>query len=229
MNKVTIEVNSREGNIEAKKLKKQGKVPAVVYGKETKTMPIEIKVKDIEKTVKTLSEGAILITLKLTDKKEEKTVVIQEVQRDPKTDEILHADFHQISDKEKSTFHVPVFSTGSAEGVKMGGTLEHSLRELTVKCFPKDLPAKFEVDVSALNIGDDITIESLTVPEGVEILEGRDRVLFAVVAHKVEEEKPAEEAAVEGEEAKEPERIGEKKEEGEGEGEEAKETKKEKK
>ena len=214
MEKVTIEGVTREGRAEARKMKKDGKIPAVVYGKETKSMPIEIKIKDIEKTVKTLSEGALLITLKLTDKKQEKTVTISEVQRDPKTDEILHADFHQISEKEKATFHVPVFSTGTAEGVKMGGTLEHPLREITVKCLPKDLPPKFELDVAALNIGDDLTIADLQVPGGVEIIESTDRVLFTVAAQRKEEEpKPAEELAAE--EGQEPERIGEKKEEGE--------------
>ena len=77
MDKVIIEGVTREGNVESRKMKKDGKIPAVVYGKETKTMPIEIKIKDIEKTVKTLSEGALLITLKLTDKKEEKIVKAQ--------------------------------------------------------------------------------------------------------------------------------------------------------
>ena len=214
MEKIVIEGVTREGNIEGRKMKKDGKIPAVVYGKETKTMPIEIKIKDIEKTVKTLSEGALLITLKLTDKKEEKIVTISEVQRNPKTDEIIHADFHQISEKEETTFHVPVFSTGSAEGVKMGGILEHSLREVLVKCLPGNLPEKFDVDVTPLNIGDDITVADLPVPEGVEMIESPGKVLFAVAAQKKEEEpKPEEELAAE--EGKEPERIGEKKEEGE--------------
>ena len=125
MKKVELEATVREGRITAKKLRKDGKVPAVVYGKETKSMPIEIKVKDIEKTVKTLSEGTLLITLKLKDKgkEEEKTVVIREVQRDPKTEEIIHTDFHQISETEKSMFKLPIFTTGLAEGVKIGGVL----------------------------------------------------------------------------------------------------------
>ena len=222
MNKIVVEGKTREKKSGRQQLKKAGLIPGVVYGKETKTMPIEIKVKDIEKTVKTLSEGALLITLKLTDNKEDKTVIIQEVQRDPKTDNILHADFHQVEEKVKSDFHVPVFAKGSAEGVKMGGTLEHSLREVTVKCLPADLPEKFELDISGMQMGDDLTVSDLKVPESVEIQESPDKVLFAVIAPRKEEPKPEEEEAAAGEEAKEPEVIGEKKEEGEKEKEEKK-------
>jgi len=197
MKRVEMEAAVRAGRATARKLKKEGKVPAVIYGKETKSMPIEIKIKDIEKTVKTLSEGTLLITLKLKEqgKEEEKTVVIQEVQRDPKTEEIIHTDFHQISEKEKSVFHVPVFTTGLAEGVKIGGTLEFITRELEIRCLPKDLPSKFEVDVSALNIGGDIKVGDIKAPEGVEIMTSKEKVVCAVVSHKVEEEKKPEEAA----------------------------------
>ncbi|HDQ26247.1 MAG TPA: 50S ribosomal protein L25 [bacterium] len=195
MKKVELEASVREGKMAARKLKREGKVPAVVYGKETKSMPIEIKVKDIEKTVKYLAEGTLLITLKLTDKdkKEEKTVVIQEVQRDPRTEEIVHTDFHQLNENEKAVFHVPVFSTGVSEGVKIGGMLEHPIREVIVRCLPANLPEKFMVDITGLKIGQDFTIGELPVPEGVEIMDDGNKVLFAVVAHKVEEEKaPAE-------------------------------------
>ncbi len=195
MNRVEIEATLRERKVAARKLKKDGKIPAIVYGKQTKSMPIEIKIKDIEKTVKTLEEGTLLITLKLKekDKQEEKTVVIKEVQRDPRTDEIIHADFHQISENEKAIFRVPVFAKGVAEGVKMGGILEHSLRELSLRCLPKDLPSRIEVDISSLKIGHSLTIGDVQLPDGVEVMDDKNRVLFAVVTHKVEEEvKPAE-------------------------------------
>ena len=68
MEKVVLDAVAREGKAEGRKMKKDGKIPAVVYGKETKSMPIEIKIRDIEKTVKHLSEGTLLITLKLTGK-----------------------------------------------------------------------------------------------------------------------------------------------------------------
>ncbi len=199
MNRMEIEATLREKKVAAKKLKKSGKIPAIVYGKQTKSMPIEIKIKDIEKTVKTLEEGTLLITLKLKekDKQEEKTVVIKEVQRDPRTDEIIHADFHQISENEKSIFRVPVFAKGVAEGVKMGGILEHSLRELSLRCLPKDLPPKIEVDISSLKIGHSLSIGDIQLPEGVEVMDDKNRVLFAVVTHKIEEEpKPGEGAAI---------------------------------
>jgi large subunit ribosomal protein L25 len=198
MNRVELDATLRDKKVEAKKFRKTGKIPAIVYGKQTKSMPIEIKVKDIEKTVKTLEEGALLITLKLKekDREEEKIVVIKEVQRDPKTDEIIHADFHQISENEKTIFRVPVFAIGTAEGVKLGGILEHSLRELELRCLPKDLPSKIDVDISALKIGHSLTIGDVKLPDGVEVMDDKNKVLFAVVTHKIEEEVKPEEAAV---------------------------------
>ncbi len=193
MQKVTVEAKTREGKITARKLKKEGSIPAVVYGKETKSMPIEIKIKDIEKTVKTLNEGMILITLKLTDKNEEKTVVIQEVQRDPVSEEIVHADFHQINENEKHLFKVPVTSKGVPAGVKIGGTLEFITREIPVRCLIKDLPERFEFDISGMEIGHDFTVADIKAPQGVEIMEEKQKVLFTVLAIKAEEEKkPAE-------------------------------------
>jgi large subunit ribosomal protein L25 len=210
MEKVVLEATAREGKKESRKMRRDGKIPAVVYGKETKSMPIEIKIKDLEKTVKHLSEGTLLITLKLTGKgmDEEKIVVIQEVQRDPSTDEMLHADFKTISEKEKSTFKVPVFSKGISEGVKVGGVLEFITREVEVRCLPKDLPSKFEIDITALMIGNDITVAKLPKMEGVEIMTDPYKVVFTVVSHKVEEEpKPEDAAAAVAAEGSQPELI----------------------
>lgn len=195
MEKVLLEATARQGKAVAKRMKKDGKVAGVVYGKESKSMPVEIKIKDLEKTVKTLSEGSLLITLKLTDKEksEEKIVVIRELQRDPVTDEIIHADFHQISEKEKATFKVQVHTTGIPEGVKLGGILELVTREVTIRCLPKDLPPKFEMDVSALMIGKSVSLADLKMPAGVELMTDKTKTIAAVVApHKEEEAKPAE-------------------------------------
>lgn len=218
MEKVTIEAKIRQEGETVKKIRKEGKIPAIVYGKETKTVPIEIKIKDIEKTVKTLKEGLLLITLKLIDNAEEKTVVIQEIQRDPVTDNIIHADFRQISLKEKSVFKVPVVPVGIAEGVKVGGVLEHIMREIQVKCLPDNLPNKIELDITNLKIGQDIKVKDIKLKEEVEIIEDKDKVVLTIIApHKEEEVKPEaalavptepelirkEKAAEEGEEAQE--------------------------
>ncbi len=211
MEKVTMEAAVRDGKATARKLKKDGKIPAVIYGKETKSMPIEIKIKDIEKTVKTLSQGTILITLKLTDKNknEEKIVSIKEISRNPVTDEITHADLYQVSVNEKSKFQVPVFGNGVPEGVKEGGVLEHMARSVTVRCLPEKLPARFDLDLTPLKIFQTITVKDLKAPEGVEILDDPNMIIFAVkTMKKIEEPVPGAAAAPAGAEAaKEPEVI----------------------
>jgi large subunit ribosomal protein L25 len=206
MEKLTMDAQVRLAESTPKILKKDGKIPAVVYGKETKSMPIEIRVKDIEKTVKTLAEGTLLITLTLTDhdKKEEKTVIIKEIMRNPVTDEIVHADFHQISEKSVTKFKVPVFTTGSPEGVKSGGVMQHIIRKISVKCLPKDLPAKYEIDVTSLKINDEMKIGMLPAISGVEILDNPKLSIVVVKGVKVEAV-PVPGAAVEA--AKEPEVI----------------------
>jgi len=210
MEKVTMEAAVRDGKATARKLKKDGKIPAVIYGKETKSMPIEIKIKDIEKTVKTLSQGTILITLKLTDKNknEEKIVSIKEISRNPVTDEITHADLYQVPANEKSKFQVPVFGSGVPEGVKEGGVLEHMARSVTVRCLPDKLPARFDLDLSPIKIFQSITVKDLKVPEGVEILDDANMILFAVKTMKtIEEPVPGAAPAAGAEAAKEPEVI----------------------
>jgi len=210
MDKVTIDAKVRKnGESSPKKIRKEGNIPAVVYGKETKSLPIEIKIKDIQKTVKS-AEGTILISLKLHDnqKEEEKTVVIQELQRDPVTDEIIHADFHQIAENEKTTFRVPIVIRGISEGVKEGGVMEHILREAEIKCMPKDLPATIDIDSTLLKIGDDMKVKDLKLKEGVEILEEPEQVVITLLApHVYEEATPAATAGAPEAAASQPELI----------------------
>ncbi|MEI7640230.1 MAG: 50S ribosomal protein L25 [bacterium] len=184
MEKLTIEATVRENNLSSKRLRKDGKVPAILYGKETKSQPIEIKIKDIQKTVKKVNEGSLLITLKLIDnnKSEEKIVVIREVQRDPVTDEIIHADFNQISEKEKSLFKIPLSFTGTSQGVKDGGVMEFIHRKISVRCLPADLPEAITIDTTPYKIGQDFSIKDLVLGAKVEIMQAPKTVIFTVLA-----------------------------------------------
>ncbi len=204
------------------RLRLQSIVPAVLYGRGEQSVNLELTAKQIQQLLNTPQGVNVLITLSILggDQPRQETVMIKEVQRHPVSSEVLHVDFLKISLEQKLETKVPVVLTGTAPGVKEGGILELVHRELTVRCLPTVIPESFILDISALSIGDGITVAQLPAREGIEILVEPHETIVHVVAPKLEEEKPVEAVAVEGaapvaaavapEEVKEPEVIGEK-------------------
>jgi large subunit ribosomal protein L25 len=201
------------------RLRAEKKIPAVMYGKGEPAVPLELTPKEVQQVIHTPSGLNVLIKLSLDEQgtPRQETVMIKEIQRHPVSSAILHVDLVKISMDQKLEIKIPVVITGTAPGIKEGGILELVHRELAIRCLPSLIPENVTLDVSALNIGDAITVAQLPVQEGVEILVAGHEPIVHVVLPKLEEEKPAAEAAVEGAvaavaapEAKEPEVIGEK-------------------
>jgi large subunit ribosomal protein L25 len=210
--KLKAEPRNAIGRSAARRLKGKGFIPAVVYGGKEKSQPLQVSARDISAMLSHASGENILVELEIAGAKASRTALLQEVQHSPLGDEILHVDFHAISMDEKIEASVPLEPLGIANGVKnFGGLLDQNIRSLTVECFPKDLPDKITVDVSALNIGDSIHVRDIQLPAGVAAKTQPDLTAFSVVAPVVEEEPVAEVA----EAAAGPEVIKEKKEEGE--------------
>ena len=211
--KLKAEPRTTTGRSAARRLKARGIVPAVVYGGKEKSQPLQISARDINAMLSHASGENILVELEIAGSKATKTALLQEVQHSPVGGDILHVDFHAISMDEKIEANVPLEPLGIATGVKnFGGLLDQNIRSLTVECFPKDLPDKITVDVSALNIGDSIHVRDIKLPQGVVAKVQPDLTAFSVAAPVAEEEPvtPEAEAAAAG-----PEVITAKKEEGE--------------
>ncbi len=174
MGKVELEAKKREQlGKQLKKLKAQDLIPAVVYGKKIKSLPIFIDRKNFIKEILRSEAGMnAIITLKIADEKGKGLAVLtHEVQRDALTDNIIHVDFRHISMDEAIKTKVKVELTGIPIGVKDdGGVLIHGLREIEVKCLPGDIPDKFEIDVSELKINDSLHVSDLKQISKVEIL-----------------------------------------------------------
>lgn len=209
-----LEVNKREnsGKQACRKIRKSGFVPAVVYGLEEEPMPVEVAFGDIESARRSGGEHAV-IDLKVKSGEDDSMtvpVIVRDEQFHPVRGELLHVDFYRVSLTKEITSEVPLETYGEPAGLQFGGILEHSLRELEVKCLPGRLPEKFELDVSALNIGDSLHVSDITIPEGVEILNETDMMVVSLIPPRMEEEEEVEEEAEEGAE---PEVITEKKEE----------------
>jgi len=198
------------------RLRVQNVVPAVMYGHGEKAENLELSGKTIQQVLNTPSLLNMLIQLSiLTDAApRQEIVMIKETQRHPVTSKVMHVDFQRIAMDQELEAHVPVILTGTAPGVKGGGVLELVHRELLVRCLPALIPESISLDISALNIGDAITVKDLQLPEGVTSLVDIHEPVVHVVAAKVEEVKPAEAAAPAAAgapaAAKEPEVIGEK-------------------
>lgn len=211
MKEVVLKARPRDklGKEHAKKLRRSGLIPAVVYGAETPSLPLEIESKSFLALLRGGLGENVIITLEMDDRTDgKKQVLIREVQRDPVRGEIVHVDFHQISLTKKITIEVPIHLVGTPEGVKEGGILQHVLRELKVECLPTAIPEKIEVDVSHLKIGDSIHVADIKV-ENVTILSDLQSSVVTVVPPTVFKEAEVAPAAAEAE----PEVITEKKEE----------------
>ena len=195
MKQVVLEAEKRDVSQNLNVLRNSGKVPAVFYGKKEEPIAISVDSKKFMSIVE--KEGAnVIVELKFKDFS--KPAIIKELQRHILTQAPNHIDFQSISLTEKIEIAVPIHVEGVADGVKnAGGTLEHVMREIKVKCLPTDMPSKISVDVTALKVGDDITVEQLPKLNGVEYIHDSKAVVVTVIAQSVEEEKPVEAAATE--------------------------------
>lgn len=212
MKTVELKVSRREelGKGPAKRLRKQDRIPAILYGSKLEPVPLAIDASEFGKVLKTGGGGNVLITLKIpgAEKDADQTVIIKEIQLDPVTDRLCHVDLNAISLTEKIRVKVPLHAKGEVPGVKEGGVLEHVHREVEVECLPTEIPEKIDVAVDHMNIGDAIHIKELTFPPGVICTLNPEEVVFTVLAPMKEEVAvPTEEVPTE------PEVIGKKKEE----------------
>jgi large subunit ribosomal protein L25 len=206
MAKVEVKVKKREElGKKNKKLRAQGLIPAVVYGRKFKSTAIAVSLKEFEKKVLQSEAGENLIfTLKLSEDSKAKSVpvITHHVQRNPLNDAIIHVDLMHISMDEALKTRIPVELTGLPIGVKEGGgVLVHGLREIEVKCLPGDIPDKFEIDVSSLEINHSRHVSDLKISKKVEVLVSLEEMVATVSPPTKEEEvappplTPEEEAA----------------------------------
>jgi large subunit ribosomal protein L25 len=195
------------GSKEARKARREGLIPAVLYGHKQETVSLAISHQEFDAIMRS---GLRMIDLKVDGKPQK--ALIKDVQYDAMGDEILHVDFARVSLTEKVTISVPILMVGHAAGSAEGGVLDQVLKALEVRCLPTHIPESIKLVVTDLKIGDSIFVKNVPPIEGVEILSDPEAVVITVHAPKEEAPAPvAEEAAVTAAAAPaEPEVIGEK-------------------
>ena len=189
------------GKGSARRLRREGLIPAVLYGPKLDPVLLMVAVKEIEKITKTGQISQQLLNLAVKNgKKVTKTAMLKELQTNPLTGEVLHADFYEVAMDRQIKVNVPVVTTGKSIGVEMGGLLQIIRHEIEVMCLPNEIPETFEIDVSQLDIGQSIHVEELSLPENVEVPADVNFTVVTVLAPKVEAEEEEEELLEEGEE-----------------------------
>lgn len=210
--KVELRQNGKGTKKELSGLRSTRMIPAVVYGGDKPPVSVVVSEKDLTKATKSGGANAIL---HLKHAKGEDTVILKVMQRHAVSLAPIHADFQRISLKEKIEVKVPIHVVGEAPGVKLhGGILEHVLRELRVRALPTAIPQKIDIDVSSLELNQNVLVKDVKVPNEVEVLDAADHIVLNVVQPTAEAAPATPEAAAAG--AAEPEVIAKGKKEEEG-------------
>lgn len=189
--KINAEARVTGGKNAARRLRQVGRVPVVLYGPEVGNVLLSVDKKDLYAVLK--SEAGENTIFKVAFDKKTKDAMIKDLQWDPVSDKMLHADFIQIAMDKMIRIQVPVVLIGEAVGVKNeGGFVDFVTREVELECLPKDIPESIEVDISGLHLNQSIKIEAVSIPEGVTFAEEAGTVI-ALIQAPTKEEAPVEE------------------------------------
>jgi large subunit ribosomal protein L25 len=191
---IVAEERAGTGKGANRRLRAQGRIPAVVYGRGKATRQLTLDPVELSKLLKRSGSGInTLIDLKVGSA--ETVVLVREIQREPVGGSWLHADLYEVDLRQKIQVRVPLHIVGRPMGVENGGILDHPLREVEIECLPRAIPDSVEVNVSALDVGDSIHVRDLVLPEGATMLSDADLAVASVVLPKAEEEQPVAAAA----------------------------------
>lgn len=184
MKSIAISGSHREnvGKRDAKELRYEGKVPAVLYGGD-KQYHFAVSAADLKPLVYTPEVHFIDVDIDGDKFK----AIVQDAQYHPLTDQIIHIDFLTLNDDKEAVVSVPIQLVGTSPGVKMGGKLVQKLRNLKVKALPKDLPQTIEVSLEALEVGKSVRVKAIEVPNARILNNGDDTVVSVIMSRALKQ------------------------------------------
>jgi len=198
---LVAEFRETQGKGASRRLRRDGKVPAILYGGHTDARALCVSHQKLLIMLENERFYSTILNLKVGE--EAQAAILKDVQRHPFKNAILHIDFQRVEENEKIRISIPLHFKGEAvsPGVKsQGGLVSHMRTEVEVSCLPKDLPEFIEVDISGLSLNESIHLSQLKVPEGVQLLElaKEDAAVVAIHAPRAEEPEPTAAVAAEG-------------------------------
>ncbi len=193
MESILLQASERAEKKSNKQLRREGLIPAVLYGRGAASLTLNIPAKEFIRSRAAGGANAIY-NLAVAGKAEKYLAMVKDIQRQGLGSEILHVDFHRISLAEKIHARIPLVTHGEALGVKAGGTLQHHLREIEVECLPTEIPEHYSIDITNLDLGHSLFVRDLPQSELVRIIADADTVVLSVLApvEEAEAETPAE-------------------------------------
>lgn len=195
---VQVEVKERKemGKGPVRRLRREGMVPAVLYGLGRRNLPLTISDKEVQRFLRT---GSHLIGLKMGDAMRQ--AIIREVQHDAITDEILHIDFHRVDEDALLEAHVLIEYKGEAVGTREGGVFQALMEQIHVSARPADLPRVIVIEIEGLKVGDAIRLEDVKLPSGVTAVGEADALVAQCQMPKVAADEGDDEEGEEGADA----------------------------
>ena len=200
-----MELSANKREILGKKvrfLRRQGITPVHLFGHNIEPMPLQCDTAELKNVLARAGRTGI-VSLKLDKSKRPRNVMVREVQRDPRTDELLHIDFYQIRMEEKIRVEVPIVPVGEAPALKLKENfLAQELNNLTIECLPDEVPSRVELDLSDLTEAEQaIHVEDIRLDDGITIFNNPEQLVAKISARFIEtvEEEEEVEAEVEAE------------------------------
>jgi len=178
---LTAQIREKAGKGVARGLRRNQMVPAILYS-HGKSTPLSMGNKDVTRILNSEGGEHALINLKVEGSKEgpEKLALIKDYQIDPRNGELIHVDLMEIAMNEKVKIPVAVYLAGTSIGVKEGGILQHSVREVEIECLPTQIPEHLEINISALKVNESLHVRDIKVAQGVKILTDVDATIVTI-------------------------------------------------
>ncbi|MGK7915418.1 MAG: 50S ribosomal protein L25/general stress protein Ctc [Prochloraceae cyanobacterium] len=180
---VTVECQKRPEGINPRALRRQGLIPAALYGHNgTESISLVMKHKEAELLLKEASVNNTLVDLSIPEISWNGKALIREVQTHPWKRTLYHLSFFSVSANKSLELVVPLKLVGQSIGVKQGGVMEHLLNELKIQCQPDRIPESIDINISDMKMGTSLRVRELVLPEGITALDDPDRNILSVIA-----------------------------------------------
>jgi len=198
-----------KGNSPARALRRDGAIPAVIYGPGKASVALSVNVYDLEQALKAAGSRQIFVDLAIEGGGTHKAM-LKELQQHPVSGSLIHADFYEVALDRKMRVMIPVTTIGKCQGIEMGGMLQIIRRELEALCIPSDIPDVIEIDITEMDVGDSVHVEDIAVEGDVELVHDVNFTILTILDGRQEEEEVEEgEEGEEGEVAEDEEEAAE--------------------
>ena len=184
---LVVEARTSTGKGAARRLRAEGRIPAILYGRGRESLPLALDPRALERILRAGGANTLLdLTVEGHPEIKDTVALVKELQRDPLRGTIVHADLYAVDLNRTVRVEVPVHLVGKARGLEFGGILEHTLREIELECLPRAIPDFIEVDVTALEVGDVLHARDIQLPEGVTMVTDPEQAVVAVALPQAE-------------------------------------------